>query len=1050
MPKIRQASVSILLLCVFLWLIPSGRVNADGTETLGPPSIPLATGSGILAAGTGLADGEGIIDLTIPENYTVKQVLLYWEGQMVGNVPGDNTARLNGSTIVTGALIGGPTKFFGNFFSSAYRVDITNLNLIQPGYNELLVDDVNYTRIANGAGIMVIFEDETGPAVVDLRDGLDIAYHGFPEPRQTTIAQTYTFPPSPVDRVATLSLFASSVAGEISGGMRRPESLEVTVAGQTTLFSNELNSWDGEEWDTKANSVIIPAGATQLTVQIFSRDDLNTGNDPSSLTWIAGGLTIRAPAPGLEIEKWTNGADADDANGTDVPVIGPGAVVTWTYRVTNIGMLPFLETEIQVTDDIVGPVTTLIEKLGNMDEVLGPGETWIYQATGSALDLATNPGGVTIVQGCGLGQTNPTIPTYKNIGTVVGVPTTGGDPITDSDPSHYCNEQPPAIDIEKATNGEDADTPTGPLILMGDPVNWTYVVTNIGSDTLTNVTVTDNQGVAVSCPLTVLEPGQSMTCTATGVATVGQYANIGSVVGTPTSGGPPVTDEDPSHYFGYTPAIVIEKATNGEDADTPTGPLVPIGDAVTWTYVVTNTGTVTLTNVTVTDNQGVSVSCPQTVLAPGGSMTCTATGVAVAGQYANIGSVIGTPSTGGNPVTDDDPSHYVGYEPAIVIEKATNGEDADTPTGPFVPIGGAVTWTYVVTNTSSVTLNNVTVTDNQGVSVSCPQTVLAPGESMTCTATGVAVAGQYANIGTVIGTPVTGGDPVTDDDPSHYFGYEPASVGNFVFGDIDPNGTTPEEIAAGNGLQDAGEQGIDGIIVELHASDGTLISTTVTAGGGFYLFDNLAPGDYYLVFINPFTTGVWTEANVGTNDAIDSDPITSVPTDPRGDAQQTAVFTLTSGQTDLTWDAGLVGLSSTASAAVGDRVWFDLNRNGIQDPGEPGRPGVTVRLYTAEGELLRTTTTNDQGIYAFTSLNPGAYFIEFVPPLDFTVTTPNAGTNDEVDSDADPTTGRTAVFTLDDFVTDLRWDMGIFQTETDLEPDEEPAAPSLYLPLIRQ
>ena len=43
------------------------------------------------------------------------------------------------------------------------------------------------------------------------------------------------------------------------------------------------------------------------------------------------------------------------------------------------------------------------------------------------------------------------------------------------------------------------------------------------------------------------------------------------------------------------PAIVIEKATNGEDADTPTGPMVEVGDPVTWTYVVTNTGNVTLT-----------------------------------------------------------------------------------------------------------------------------------------------------------------------------------------------------------------------------------------------------------------------------------------------------------------------------------------------------------------------------------------------------------------------------------------------------------------------
>ena len=69
------------------------------------------------------------------------------------------------------------------------------------------------------------------------------------------------------------------------------------------------------------------------------------------------------------------------------------------------------------------------------------------------------------------------------------------------------------------------------------------------------------------------------------------------------------------------PAIDIEKATNGEDADQPTGPVLEIGQPVTWTYVVTNTGTVTLSDVTVNDDIIGPVSCPQDTLAPGASMT---------------------------------------------------------------------------------------------------------------------------------------------------------------------------------------------------------------------------------------------------------------------------------------------------------------------------------------------------------------------------------------------------------------------------------------------
>ncbi|NND59514.1 MAG: hypothetical protein HKN49_04525 [Gammaproteobacteria bacterium] len=327
----------------------------------------------------------------------------------------------------------------------------------------------------------------------------------------------------------------------------------------------------------------------------------------------------------------------------------------------------------------------------------------------------------------------------------------------------------PAISIEKSTNGEDADNPTGPFVPGGDPVLWEYVVTNTGNTTLMNISVTDDQGVAVNCPLDTLAPGEMMTCTGNGSATVDQYMNLGSVCG--TDGTSEVCDDDPSHYFGSDPAIDIEKSTNGQDADTPTGPYITPGSAVTWSYAVTNIGNVELTDVMVIDDQGVTVTCPLDTLSPGQTMTCIGNGTAVAGQYANNSSVTGNPPVG-DPVSDEDPSHYFGALPSIDIEKATNGEDADNPTGPFIATGGSVNWTYLVTNTGNVALTNVTVTDSEGVAVSCPQDTLDPGESFTCNGTGIATTGQYFNIGLVTGEPPIG-PPVTDDDPSHYFGALP-------------------------------------------------------------------------------------------------------------------------------------------------------------------------------------------------------------------------------------------------------------------------------------
>lgn len=130
----------------------------------------------------------------------------------------------------------------------------------------------------------------------------------------------------------------------------------------------------------------------------------------------------------------------------------------------------------------------------------------------------------------------------------------------------------------------------------------------------------------------------------------------------------------------------------------------------------------------------------------------------------------------------------VGPISRVDIEKATNGEDADVPTGPRVPAGDEVRWTYVVTNTGSTDLFDVTVTDDMidAALIDCDGTggnviagPLAPEDVVRCVAVGTAVTGQYANLGTVVATgPETvdeNGNPVAgvvvdDADPSHYFG----------------------------------------------------------------------------------------------------------------------------------------------------------------------------------------------------------------------------------------------------------------------------------------
>ena len=347
----------------------------------------------------------------------------------------------------------------------------------------------------------------------------------------------------------------------------------------------------------------------------------------------------------------------------------------------------------------------------------------------------------------------------------------------------------PGITIEKSTNGVDADTAPGPFVPAGDPVAWTYEVTNTGNTTLQGVIVTDDQGVTVTCPRTSLSQGESMTCTATGTATAGQYANLGSVSATDSLGNP-VGASDPSHYFGSSADISVEKATNGDDADSIPGPLVPVGDPVAWTYTITNQGNIDLTGVTLDDDRlppidlttctwgsgTVGVLGPNDTAAGGvDEATCSVTGAtATSGQYENHATVTGSPDGGTTTITDNDPSHYFGVDASIQLEKSTNGVDADTPTGPDVPVGEPVQWTYEVTNTGNTPVLAPTVTDSPAQTVSCPRVAaLAPGDSLTCHATGTAQPGQYTNTATATANDVFG-QPLVASDPSHYFGIQPA------------------------------------------------------------------------------------------------------------------------------------------------------------------------------------------------------------------------------------------------------------------------------------
>jgi SdrD B-like domain len=267
--------------------------------------------------------------------------------------------------------------------------------------------------------------------------------------------------------------------------------------------------------------------------------------------------------------------------------------------------------------------------------------------------------------------------------------------------------------------------------------------------------------------------------------------------------------------------------------------------------------------------------------------------------------------------------------------------------------------------------------------------------------------------------------------------FRPASLGNFVWND-----------ANANGVQDAGELGIQGVTVELYKNN-VLVASTTTGTNGEYTFTNLIPGTDYTVDFVPVAGLIPSPQDQGGNDATDSDASATTGL--------TSAITLTSGQTRDDVDAGFF-----STAGLGDRVWFDDNRNGQQDGGELGVQNVRVTLTTATGGTVTNTlgatvtpqNTDANGNYFFANLPPGSYIVTFDPttlPAGYQFTTRGAtGAKDATDSDPNTATGATETITLVSGEADRTWDAGIFKREIDLilAKAQAPVAPATGSPWL--
>jgi uncharacterized repeat protein (TIGR01451 family) len=454
-------------------------------------------------------------------------------------------------------------------------------------------------------------------------------------------------------------------------------------------------------------------------------------------------------------------ADPSDAGHYNV-----GQLVTYSFVVTNTGNTTVKN--VSVSEDAftgsgsLSPVTCPADAA-----TLAPGEQVICNATYTISQPDVDRG------------------TTDNTATA-HAESTAGDEIASSPRSvSLPSLQNPAIDLVKSVA-----SPTEPVSAVGDVITYDFRVTNTGNVTLKAISLSDEQAAPAgpltsgpTCPSVSLLPGETMDCAATYTVTQADLdahpvngavtiKDTATVTGTAPDGRALDSHSSASVPVAQTPSIDLTKSVAS-----PTGPVSAVGDTITYDFHVTNTGNVTLSGISISDQQvppaGALTSgptCPDESLAPGASMDCTAS-YTVRQADLDAGSINDTATAAG---TAPDGDQYTSEErsasvpvtqtPSIDLIKSVS-----SPTAPVSAVGTLITYNFHVTNTGNVRVTDVAVHEGsfngRGTlsAVTCPNppVSLSPGESVDCTATYIVVAsdlevGKLSNTATATAYGVEG------------------------------------------------------------------------------------------------------------------------------------------------------------------------------------------------------------------------------------------------------------------------------------------------------
>ena len=200
------------------------------------------------------------------------------------------------------------------------------------------------------------------------------------------------------------------------------------------------------------------------------------------------------------------------------------------------------------------------------------------------------------------------------------------------------------------------------------------------------------------------------------------------------------------------------------------------------------------------------------------------------------------------------------------------------------------------------------------------------------------------------------------------------------------------EVTEDTDNDDAGDTALGGVTIELRDADGNVVETNITDSDGKFEFLDVEPGRYTIVEIQPSGMVSISENEGGNDNDAGNDSL---------DNQISVVVEIAENDTgnDFVEEKGI---------AIGDRIWFDENGDGIQDDSETNTSmlqNIELNLYK-DGVYIATTYTDEDGMYIFDNYYDGNYSIEVnlsTLPEHYGVTKQDQ-TDDDNDSDFEATT----------------------------------------------